>query len=61
MDIDSALSNESDDHSHGKDTIHSQTDSHKTKNIRKFYQPIIEGGVEYRFEDDPEKYKRLRK
>lgn len=52
MDIVDVLSSDSEDpqHSHnsdGKETVISE--SHKTKTIRKCYEPINEGGKLYRF------------
>lgn len=68
MDIDQAFSSESDEGNHslrseGRDTVTTQShrDDKKTKNIKKKYQPIVDGGKVCRFEDDPAEYKRLRK
>lgn len=52
MDIVDVLSSESEDahqshNSDGKETVISE--SHKTKTIRKYYEPITEGGKLYRF------------
>lgn len=64
MDIVEVLSSDSDDqhrsfHSDGKESLN--TEVHKTKTIKKYYEPISEAGRVYRFEDNPAEYKRMRK
>ena len=56
MDILDVFSSDSEDHNHsinteGKQTVHSE--SHKTKSIKKYYEPLIEGGKTYRYEENP--------
>jgi hypothetical protein len=59
MDLSDAFSSDSEEHNHslnseGRDTI--TTESHrdsKTKNIKKKYEPIVDGGKVCRFEDNP--------
>jgi hypothetical protein len=68
MDLSDAFSSDSEEQNHslnseGRDTI--TTESHrldsKTKNIKKKYEPIVDGGKVCRFEDNPSEYKKLRK
>lgn len=65
MDIAEAFSSESEpDHSlnsEGRETITTESHRDKTKNIRKKYEPLLDAGKLYRFEDNPAEYKRLRK
>jgi hypothetical protein len=66
MDILDVLSSESEEnqqssHSDGKDTVHTDSNKSKTKNIKKNYEPISEAGKTYRYEDNPQEYKRMRK
>lgn len=56
MDIVDVFSSESDEgrrshRSDGKETI--STESHKTKTIRKTYEPFTEAGQVYKYEDNP--------
>ena len=56
MDIVDVFSSDSEDNqrsinSEGKETVHSQT--HRTKAIKKHYEPVTEGGKTYKFEDNP--------
>lgn len=70
MDIVDAFSSESDDNhqshnSEGRETISTESHRHseaaKTKNIKKRYEPIMDGGKLVKYEDNPTEYKRLRK
>lgn len=56
MDLVEVFSSDSDDNRHsytseGDKTI--TTEAHKTKPIKKYYEPISEGGKTYKFEDNP--------
>ncbi len=56
MDLVEVFSSDSDDNRHsytseGDKTI--TTEAHKTKTIKKYYEPINEGGKTYKFEDNP--------
>lgn len=60
---------ESYNHIHGgscqtQDGSSDETNQKKDKKIKKYikkYEPIVENQVVYRYEDNPEEYKRLRK
>ena len=66
MDIVEVFSSESDDNHHsansdGKETVTTEGTKNKTKNIKKHYEPFTEGGKLYKYEDNPNEYKRMRK
>ena len=64
MDLGEVFSSESEENqnsynSSGKETIN--TEKTKTKGIKKYYEPINDGGKVYKYEDNPSEYKKLRK
>ena len=46
---------------YGDDDPYSRVPPIVRKGIRKFYEPILDGGTMYKYEDDPNEYRKARK